>query len=77
MLLKCKAPTEPKTPKTSRGGAGLIFHFTLSELAFPWKNHPQDTLLAATPLMEQGQSLPQVPLVTRDSCGYGPEGISE
>lgn len=34
-------------PKNGRWGAGIIFsHFTLSELAFGWKNHPQGTLWA-------------------------------
>lgn len=53
-----------------RWGAGIIFsHFTLSELAFGWKNHPQGTLWAVTPLITQGHSLLQVPLETRDSRG--------
>lgn len=60
--------SEPETQ--GRWGAGIIFsHFTLSELAFGWKNHPQGTLWAATPLITQGHSLLQVPLETRDSRG--------
>lgn len=57
-------------PKNGRWGAGIIFsHFTLSELAFGWKNHPQGTLWAVTPPIMQGHSLLRVPLETRDSQG--------